>query len=172
MKGQRGRDPGAQGGRGRRGRVQGVEGSRVMRKTYLPLLLFCVVGCSSVLPDGTRYRNAGQRAFASFWLPGTGQFMNQQPVKGVLMLGLWVGAQKYGYSVDSYEAALVAMFGPRIWSSADAYVVANRLNMTEPLPRFPRPGYSEAHPAAVGSPLNVTLDPINRQLSASLCYTF
>jgi hypothetical protein len=162
-----------------------------MRRFIVAAVLSCLIGCTSYDSYGRPTRGATGRAVWSLIIPGVGQFMNEQPLKGLLMLGINVGTN-VGYrnaleEGDRQQAGTFVLvnLANGIWSCADAYSVANYLNRTQPLmadgdlyePYALDEGHSlvsdaGASDGAESPPLIVVLDPFTSSASAVVHFKF
>jgi hypothetical protein len=133
-----------------------------------------LAGCSSVGPGGQMQRDATGNAIWSLIIPGVGQFMNGEAGKGALMMSVNVANNLYLRSsedIDEYNERLTTCLpvgiAVSVWSCADAYASANRLN------QGPRRTYHSRAPAETeATPITVCLDPFSRQVVASFCCRF
>lgn len=77
-----------------------------------------------------RYKSPGLACVASILIPGLGQVLNEQYLKGGLMFAGAVLTLSYGVNSSGDDGGVVALLylGIYIWSIIDAPVTANRLN--------------------------------------------
>jgi hypothetical protein len=130
-----------------------------------------LAGCTSIGPGGQMQRDATGNALWSFLIPGAGQFMNGETGKGALMLGLnvlSVGGALRSETLEEAQTWLTVGLVVEIWSTADAYSSANRLNRERPLGIY----RSQAPAEPKGTPITVCLDLVNKRLLTSVSYRF
>ena len=122
---------------------------------------------------GRRVRMPKARAVWSFFIPGTGQYMNGEVGKGALMTGMsataWISAERSRGGGQALQLWFVAGIG--MWSAIDAYKVADRPS------RVPGLAMQEAgeQPCGVSAPCLVgftTIDPFGERLITTVSYRF
>lgn len=105
---------------------------KLVMGSLLLVVVVAATGCTTTAPDGTVLRSpAGNAALCLLVGPGTGQYCNEQPGKGTLML-LGSLAAAIGMHLtedpDVQDAFLGLFIALEIWSAVDAYVVAKAYN--------------------------------------------
>lgn len=144
-----------------------------MKKTLVGLLLLGAVGCIRLDEQGQLQRHASARGFWSLVVPGSGQIVNNQPGKAVLLIALEVAnILTYDEDEENHDERLYSVMGViHLWAATDAYDVAARLNETAPLGHVIPPGQAAVDPAPRWMPL-VFLDPVHERVTATLAYRF
>ena len=102
------------------------------RKIAVLIAALALAGCTTTLPDGTVVRDpTGNALLSLFVLPGVGQFCNEQPGKGTLMLVGHLACFVTAVSEEDPDKALpfwILDLGICIWSGIDAYNVSKQYN--------------------------------------------